>query len=221
MVRKTRKKRRTHNKPPKRGRKARRGGRNRIGLIANPQQTVANLLHHKPRKAAFGNIGAFALEGLVVGLFMGALVAWGTSRIPDTLWIYAANTAIAILTRVVWAWLYVLWGRALVIKVATLMLQKTAGKINERNLQFPEGLPDQADRTVLVVTVAMAVATILATEKITPEWVNAPFAVVGIVALVGAVTSALDALSIPSNIQALLKNMHNYQERMAHNRDRR
>lgn len=208
MAKNTLKKNRTRKRPPKRGRKTH--GR---GLIVDPQQTVADLLHNAPRRGAAGNIGAFALEGLFVGLFMGALVAWGTSRIPDTLWIYAANTAIAILTRVVWAWLYVLWGRALVIRVAILMLRKMVGKINERNLRFPEGLPDQANRTVLVVTVTMAIATILVTENIEPEWANLPLAITGITASVGMVTSALDALSIPSNIQALLKNKHNYQER--------
>ena len=214
----------------KKHRKKRRNRRSRtrlktrplLDMVGRPQETVANLLHNSPRKAAMGNILAFALvDGLILCTLIGAVVAWGTSNfISERLWIYAANTAIAIIAKVVWAWLYVFWGRALVVRVALLMVRKSLGKTPE-NIRWPEGLPDQANRTVLIVTVATAIATILATEQFNPRWISNPIHITWITGLAGALVAAAESLSVPNNIQALRKDEHIYQENMARTGGRR
>ena len=190
--------------------------------LARPQETVADLLHDTPRKGALGNILAFSLvDGFILCSLIGVIVAWGTSNlISDKLWIYVANTAIAMLAKVVWAWLYVVWGRALVIRVALLITQRSLGQTPD-NITWPEELPDQANRTVLIVTVATALATILATEQLNPNWVSYPIHIVWITGLAGALTAAMESLSVPSNIQALWKNKHHFQENAIRNRGRR
>ncbi|MCY4653201.1 MAG: hypothetical protein OXC95_08560 [Dehalococcoidia bacterium] len=191
-------------------------------MIARPQETVASLLHDSPRRGAIANILAFAsVDGLILCTLIGAIVAWGTSNfISDKLWIYVANTAIAMLAKVVWAWLWVAWGRALVIRIALLITQKRFGE-TPNIITWPEGLPDQANRTVLIVTVATALATILATEEFNPTWVSEPIHIVWITGLAGALTAAMESLSVPSNIQALWKNKHNYQQRANHLHEKR
>ena len=213
MAKKTRKKRGS------RRNRTRRQPRSMPTMLAKPQETVALLLHDTPRRGAIGNILAFALvDGFIICSLIGAIVAWGTSNfISDKLWIYVANTAIAIIVKVGWAWLYVMWGRALVIRVALIVIQRNVGKTPE-NIIWPEGLPDQANRTVLIVTVATALATILATEQINPKWVSYSVNIVWITGLTGAVTAATEALSVPSNIQALWKNQHHFQENATRHR---
>ena len=213
MAKKTRKKR------GNRRNRTRRKSRPLPTMLAKPQENVAVLLYDTPRRGAIGNILAFALvDGFIVCSLIGAIVAWGTSNfISDKLWIYATNTAIAILAKVAWAWLYVFWGRTLVIRVALLMVQRNVGEIPE-NISWPEGLPDQANRTVLIVTVATALATILATEQLNPKWVSYSVNIVWITGFAGALTAATEALSVPSNIQALWKNQHHFQENVTRNR---
>ena len=198
--------------------RTRRQPRSSPTMLTKPQETVAVLLHDTPRWGAIGNILAFALvDGFIVCSLIGAIVAWGTSNfISDKLWIYVANTAIAMLAKVAWAWLYVMWGRALIIRVALLVTERNLGKTPE-NISWPEGLPDQANRTVLIVTVATALATILATEQINPKWVSYSVNIVWITGLAGALTAATEALSVPSNIQALRKNQHHFQENATRN----
>ena len=189
--------------------------------LAKSHETVDNLLHNTPRKAAVGNIIAFALvEGLIIGVLMGASVAWGTRHIPDKLWVYVANTGIALFAKVVWAWLWVIWGRTLVIRIATIITQKSNRRV-PRTVHGPEGLPDQANRTVLIVTVTMAFATILGTEEFNPRWITEPLHIVWITGLTGVLIAAVESLSVPNNIQALWKNEHLYQENLKRSRRRR
>ena len=212
----------TRQKKGSRRNRTRRKPRPLPNMTSRPQETVAVLLNDMPRWGAIGNILAFALvDGFILCSLIGAIVAWGTSNfISDKLWIYVANTAIAMLAKVAWAWLYVMWGRALLIRVALLVTERNLGRTPE-NISWPEGLPDQANRTVLIVTVATALATILATEQFNPKWVSFPINIFWITGFAGSLTAATEALSVPSNIQALWKNNHHFQENAARNHRRR
>ena len=192
-----------------------------LSVLARPQGTATSLLHDTPRKGAVVNVLSMALlDGFILCAFIGATVAWGTSNfISDKLWIYVANTALAMVVKVFWAWLYVGWGRRLAIRIALLIALRGFRK-PPGNIPWPEGLPDQANRTVLIVTVATAFATILATEQFNPAWVSDPVHIVWLTALAGTLTAVAESLSVPANIQALWKNRHNYQEGAQRNRSR-
>ena len=190
--------------------------------LGRPQETVAVLLNDMPRKGAVVNVLSSALtEGFLLCALIGGIVAWGTSNfISDKLWVYVANTALAMFVKVLWAWLYVVWGRNFFIKVALQVTRRSFGRTPE-NVKWPEGLPDQANTTVLIVTVATAFATILATEQFNPDWVSYSINIVWLTGLAGAMTAMTQSLSVPSNIQALLKNQHHYQEGSERDRGRR
>lgn len=134
---------------------------------------MAALLDDMPRKGAVVNVLALALtEGFILCALIGGIVAWGTSNfISDKLWVYIANTALAMFVKLLWAWLYVVWGRNFLIRVTLQVTRRRFGRTPE-NVNWPEGLPDQANTTVLIVTVATAFATILATEQFNPDWVS-------------------------------------------------
>lgn len=196
--RKRRSRRRSHNRR-----------RNRpVSLFRNPSSWTADLFDTKPRITAIYNLATLFILGLCAGLLIGAIVAFGTSQLPNKLWIYMMNTAIALLVKIVWAWLWVLFLQNLVIKISA---RASNLSFNQLNAVRSSELPDQANRTVLIITIITAFSTILATEEIRPEWLSEPIHIIWSTGVVGAITAMLDSLSIPGNIFAMLHNRHHYQ----------
>ena len=165
----------------------------------------------EPRQAAFLNVVVTALQGLLLGLLMGlfaGLVTGGFSKV----WTYAANTFAVMLLRAALQWLWVLGGTPLVHWVGQYLFRKRTGQdVPETILQKPLG-EEQVARTVVPAIVSVAIATFLATEDLNPAWLNQAWAIAVIASLGGGISSVLEALSVPTNIYAIVRNRHQYQE---------
>ena len=59
--------------------------------------------------------------------------------------------------------------------------------------------------------VALAIATILSTERVEPNWLNGNWAIVAISISGGAVAALMEVLAAPDVIHALVWNRHRYQ----------
>ena len=170
-----------------------------------------NWVDRKPRQSALLNVGTYLLQGALLGLAMGLIASLGTSDFPKV-WTYAANTFAVLLLRLAFQWLWTL-------PVTKWVHNMTKWFVKDRTGQEPD---DAAIRQVQVTNnvgtiigpaiVALAVATILSTENIEPEWLTDTWAIVGVSALAGGVASAMEALGLPSNIYAITKNRHAYQD---------
>ena len=174
-------------------------------------QTTMDWVDREPRHAALSNVGATVLQGLLLGLVMGLLAGLLTGGLSKV-WTYAANTLAVMLLRAALQWLWVLSVTPLVHRLGQYLLGKRTGQ------DIPEGIgqkhlgEEQVARTVVPAIVSVAIATFLATEELDPAWLNQTWAIVVIATLGGGVSAVLEALSVPTNIYAIVRNRHTYQE---------
>ena len=183
--------------------------------VQESMQTAVDWVDREPRQAAFSNVWATALQGLLLGLSMGlfaGLVTGGFSKV----WTYAANTFAVMLIRAALQWLWVLRVTPQVHRLGQYLLRKRTGQ------DIPEGIgqkhlgEEQVARTVVPAIVSVAIATFLATEELNPAWLNQTWAIAVIASLGGGVSSVLEALSVPTNIYAIVRNRHQYQETLSY-----
>ena len=188
--------------------------------VQESMQTTMDWVDREPRQAAFLNVCTTAFQGLLLGLLMGlfaGLVTGGFSKV----WTYAANTFIVMLLRAALQWLWVLRVTPLVYSLGRYLLRKRTGQ------DVPEGIgqkhlgEEQVTRTVVPAIVSVAIATFLSTEELDPAWLNQTWAIAAIASLGGGVSSLLEALSVPTNIYAIVRNRHQYQETRSYQSDTR
>ena len=169
-----------------------------------------DLADKKPRVSAVLNIGTYVLQGIILGLVIGLIASLATSGLPKV-GTYVANT-FAVLLRVILQWIWVLKVTIWVQKTTSWFVQdKTGRELPEIALRRTP-VPNNVSAITSPVIVAVATATILATENVEPSWLNRTWAVVSVSALAGGLASAMEALGLPSNIQAIRWNRHSYQE---------
>ena len=168
-------------------------------------------IDREPRQSAFLNIGAYLLQGLLLGLAMGLIASLGTGGLPKE-WTYMANTLAVLLFRLILQWTWALPVTELVHNMTRWFVKVKTGR------DVPEKAIRQTPITNNVSTitgptiVALALATILSTEDIEPVWLNHTWAVIVVSALGGGIASAIEALGLPSNIYAIRRNRHSYQD---------
>ena len=174
-------------------------------------QNATDWVDREPRLAAFSNVLVTGFQGLLLGLLMGlfaGLITGGFSKACT----YAANTFIIMLLRAALQWLWVLRVTPLVHSLGQYLVRKRAGR------DIPEGIgqrhlgEDQVARSVVPAIVSVAIATFLATEELDPAWLSQTWAIVVMAAAGGGVSALLEALTVPSNIYAIVHNRHRYQE---------
>ena len=179
--------------------------------VKERMQDTVDWVDREPRHAAFWNVCATALQGLLLGLLMGlfaGLVTDGFSKV----WTYAANTFAVMLLRAALQWLWVLKVTPLVHKLGQYLLKRRTGQAVPEGLGQKHSGEEEVARTVVPAIVSVAIATFLATEELSPVWLNQTWAIVVIASLGGGVSSVLEALSVPTNIYAIVRNRHHYQE---------
>ena len=174
-------------------------------------QNATDWVDREPRLAAFSNVLVTGFQGLLLGLLMGLLAGLVTSGFPKVC-TYAANTFAVMLLRAALQWLWVLFLTPRVHGLGQYLVRKRAGR------DIPEGIgqkhmgEEQVARSVVPAIVSVAIATFLATEDVDPAWLNHTWAIAVIAALGGGLSSVLEALSVPDNIYAIVRNRHRYQE---------
>ena len=180
-------------------------------MIQQGFENTLYLIDSKPRRSAFLNVGAYALQGIVLGLVMGLIASLLTSELSKV-WSYVANTFAVMLLRVIlqWAW---------ALKVTTWVRKASAWFVKDKSgVDLPEDVIRRTSVTNNVSTiiapavVAVAIATILSTENVEPSWLTRTWAIVGVSALGSGLASAMEALGLPSNIYAFRWNRHPYHE---------
>ena len=184
-------------------------------MIQRGFRNTVDWVDREPRKAALLNVGVAVVQGMLLGLVMGLFASLVTSGLPKV-WTYATNAFGVMLIRLVLQWLWVLKVTRWAYNLAMWLFRQKTG------LDVPMGIGKQPGGTTQVNTliapaiVAVAIATILATEQLNPSWLNVTWAIVSISALGGAVASLMEGLSLPSNIYALRWNRHQYQETLGY-----
>ena len=174
-------------------------------------QNTFDWVDREPRQAAFLNIGTYLLHGLLLGLAMGLIASLGTSGLPKA-WTYMTNTLAVMLLRLSLQWTWALPVTKWVHNMTRWFVKKKTGR------DAPERAIRQIPVTNNVSTitgpaiVALALATILSTEDVEPAWLNHTSAVIVVSALGGGIASAIEALGLPSNIYAIRRNRHSYQD---------
>ena len=173
--------------------------------------TALDWIDRKPRNAALSNVTNTAMQGALLGLLMGLLAGLVTSDLPKV-WTYGANTLAVMFLRVILQWLWVLKAVPLAHSLGRWFIKKRTG------LNVPKGVEERSLLTTQMSTlttsalVSVAIATILATEPVSPSWLTAPWAI-ALTSTVGAsIASILEALCLPSNIYALRWNRHPYHD---------
>ena len=187
------------------------------GLMETGMQNTLDWTDRKPRLAATVNVPLLAIEGRVLGLVVGTVAAWYTSGFSKFV-AYAANIVAVRLLRAILQWLWVL-------KVTDWCWGLAARSIERREgVRVPQppslGRPDttQVNAIIAPAVVALAIATILSTEDVEPMWLNSPWGTMLASAVGCSFAAAIEALCMPTNIQALWRNRHQYQERSGNNK---
>ena len=125
--------------------------------------------------------------------------------------IYAINTLAVMLLKLGFQWVWVLIVLPLVYRLVRWFVRKNTGRdVPEWIANRQSGEQYLATLTVPAI-VALAIATILTTEELSPSWLNDTWVIVGMSTLGGAVAALIEALSNPDNIYALWWNRHRYQ----------
>lgn len=178
-------------------------------------QRSVDWLDRNPRTAATLNVLVTTMQGMLLGLAMGLFASLVTSGWPKV-WTYATNALSVMALRVALQWVWVLGIIPWVGNLSRSFVERRTGQ------EIPEETRDEPSESRYVTTstapaiVALAIATILATEKMSPPWLNSIWATVALSALGGAVASLAEALAVPSNIYALRWNRHRYQETLGY-----
>lgn len=142
---------------------------------------------------------------------MGLIASLGTSDLPK-IWSYAANTFAVLLLRLILQWVWALPVANWVRSMTRWFAKQETGKEPAETVIRQTEVKNNVSTIIGPAIVALAVATILSTETIEPEWLTRTWAVIAVSALAGGTASAMEALGLPSNIYAITKNRHAYQD---------
>ena len=188
-------------------------------LISDPLAFVGDVIHESPRKAAVLTVlVAGIFEGFALGLLIGIIVV--LIHLPFGgvgFWIYFINAGAGLATKVAWAWIWVMWGQDKAVFVVRHIFQNIL-KFEHNAGHISNELPSQSSSTVLVVVTVVAVATLLVTageQSNVPLLLREPLMTCFISALTGFAVATCERLSMPVIIQALMRNKHDYQDKMS------
>ena len=180
-------------------------------MLEGQSQNILDLANDKPRKAIALNIGTYALQGIILGIAMGLLASLLTSHLPK-FWTYVANTLSVMVFRIILQWIWVLGVTNWAIKQATKFFnRKTGREVAPEDLKKKEET-SQVNTIITPAVTALALATILSTETVKPEWLEKTWVITIASAIGCALASVMEALCLPTNIYALRWNRHRYQE---------
>ena len=170
---------------------------------------LVTTIEESPRKTAIWNILLVVLTGIIMGFGLFLVTSIYTSQFHKA-WTYAANTVIAMVIRLVLQWMIVVRGVPFARLIARRVLERRTGR---RVPRVDGKLPETTIANNLTVTVVatLILATELSGGGVQPLWFVDASDAIWIVPLMGGVTAALEMLSLPSNIQALAKNIHSQQ----------
>ena len=172
----------------------------------HPNVAIANLMFDRPKGSVIVSLVATTMFGFFFGLLIGICVALVTSVVANKAWIYSANIGIALLTKLVFQWLWILVLKpALAIPIAKALVQRSGQSFSPEQYQAMSASALLGNLTV-IATVATALATISATGDLVPRPVNDFVVIACVSALAGAVAALAEFLSTESNVQALVRN---------------
>ena len=182
------------------------------------QETMQNRIDwvdREPRCAAILSVLVALLRGLLMGLFMGLFAGYVTSGYSKVL-VYSANTFVVMLLRVMLQWFWLLILVPLVYYLVRYLVKKRTGQDVPKGIGLKHMGEEEVARSIVPAIVSVALATILATEDVDPAWLNQTWAIVVMAAAGGGVSALLEALTVPSNIYAIIHNRHRYQETLSY-----
>ena len=179
-------------------------------MLQEHMQNIVEWQNEKPRSATVIKVISTVIQGMLLGFGIGFVASFITSGFSKVT-IYAINTFSVMFLKLGFQWLWILVVVPQTYRLVRWFVRKTTG------LDVPEGVANQqsGQQYLAMLTVpaivALAIATILATEELSPSWLNDTWVIVGMSTLGGGVAALMEALSDPDNIYALRWNRHRYQ----------
>jgi len=168
-----------------------------------------NLNDHQ-RLMAVGNVLLAIPIGGCIGLLIGLLVMLVTGQFAAP-WTYIANLGLAVAMKISMEWVSTLLMKPWARGQARRAFQRLTG------IKIPQGLkPTENERSSnsLLTTVlsCTALATVLSTQELTPDWLTNDVPAIIVIAIAGAFVYMAECLANPYTINAIAKNRHSYQE---------
>ena len=187
--------------------------------ISAGHDTAARILLEGPRRAiALHILLVPLLGGGLVGLLIAIAIDRFTTFTDDKLWIYAFGISIALLLKILGQWIWLVFLRPLLPKYVRSMLDR----IGLQSVKTGRIAPEQSSQlSILVgVVVATAIATILATEDVSPGWVSTFPSNLLTPAIAGAIAGTLESVSASSKLYPLWYNRNFYEEHLGDSKKR-